>query len=68
MAAETPTDGIITLRPWRPSDAAPIVECVDGDPEITRWLDQVPQPYTLTDAEGYIAGDRQGGLRDHGQR
>jgi RimJ/RimL family protein N-acetyltransferase len=56
MAAKSPTDGIITLRPWQPSDAAVIVECVDGDPEITRWLDQVPQPYTLADAEGYIAG------------
>ena len=56
MSTESPTDGIVTLRPWRPADAQVIVECVDGDPEITRWLDRVPQPYTLDDSEAYIGG------------
>jgi RimJ/RimL family protein N-acetyltransferase len=32
------------------------MECIDGDPEIARWLDQVPQPYTLADARAYIGG------------
>jgi RimJ/RimL family protein N-acetyltransferase len=55
MGAEL-TDGVVTLRPWVESDAEAIVECVDGDPEITIWLDQVPQPYTLDDARSYIEG------------
>jgi RimJ/RimL family protein N-acetyltransferase len=51
------TDGIVALRPWREDDAPTIVECLDGDPEIAKWLDQVPQPYTLTDARAYLSGD-----------
>jgi RimJ/RimL family protein N-acetyltransferase len=56
MAAESLTDRVVTLRPWRMGDAAAIVECVDGDAEIARWLDQVPQPYSLEDAQAYIRG------------
>jgi RimJ/RimL family protein N-acetyltransferase len=56
MTAQVLTDRIVTLRTWVESDAAAIVECVDGDPEMTLWLDQVPQPYTLEDAQSYIAG------------
>jgi RimJ/RimL family protein N-acetyltransferase len=56
MSDEQLTDSVVTLRPWRDGDEAAIVECVDGEPEITRWLDRVPQPYTLEDARGYIAG------------
>ena len=56
MTERAQTDGVVTLRPWQEDDAAAIVECVDGDPEITRWLDRVPQPYTLADAESFIAG------------
>jgi RimJ/RimL family protein N-acetyltransferase len=56
MSTGSPTDGVVTLRQWRPPDAQVIVECVDGDPEITRWLDRVPQPYTLDDSEAYIGG------------
>jgi len=44
------------LRPWRKADAAEIVACLDGDPEISRWLDQVPQPYSRPDALAYIGG------------
>lgn len=50
------TDGGIALRAWQKADARAIVECIDGDPEITRWLDQVPQPYGLADAYAYIGG------------
>jgi RimJ/RimL family protein N-acetyltransferase len=56
MAAESLTDRVVTLRPWREDDAAAIVECMDGEPEIARWLDRVPQPYALEDARAYIAG------------
>ena len=50
------TDRVVSLRPWRPEDAEEIVECLDGDPEISRWLDQVPQPYTVVDARAYLGG------------
>jgi RimJ/RimL family protein N-acetyltransferase len=57
------TDGVVTLRAWRKQDAPAIVECMNGDPEIARWLDRVPQPYTLADALAYVDGtvaDEQG--------
>src|SRR4051794_12300408 len=56
MARTRLTDGVVTLRPWEKGDAATIVECIDGDPEIARWLDQVPQPYRTKDALAYIRG------------
>lgn len=52
----SPSDGLVTLRPWRRDDSESLVECLDGDPEITTWLDQVPQPYTRADALAYIGG------------
>jgi RimJ/RimL family protein N-acetyltransferase len=48
------SDGVVTLRPWREGDAAAIAEAC-RDEEITRWLDQVPQPYSRTDAREYVA-------------
>ena len=54
MRSELSTDGVIRLRPWQPSDAATIVECVAGDEEMAGWLDRLPQPYTLADARFYI--------------
>ena len=56
MAELLLTDGVVTLRPWRKADAAELVDCINGDPEITRWLDQVPQPYRTKDALAYIRG------------
>lgn len=50
------SDEMVALRPWSFADVDAIVECIDGDPEISRWLDQVPQPYGREDARGYIAG------------
>lgn len=50
------TDGVVALRPWRREDAPAIVECLNGDPAITIWLDQIPQPYSLPDALAYIGG------------
>ena len=56
MSAESLKDEAVELRPWSFEDVDAIVECIDGDPEIARWLDQVPQPYTRQDARGYIGG------------
>jgi RimJ/RimL family protein N-acetyltransferase len=56
MAEPPLTDGVVTLRSWQKSDAAELVECMNGEPEITRWLDQVPQPYRTKDALAYFRG------------
>jgi RimJ/RimL family protein N-acetyltransferase len=57
VAERALTDGVVTLRPWHADDAQEIVECLDGDPEVTRWLDQVPQPYTIEHARAYLDGE-----------
>ena len=54
MGERLRSDGVVTLRPWSRADAAPLVECLDGDGEIGRWLDRIPQPYTLEDALAFI--------------
>jgi RimJ/RimL family protein N-acetyltransferase len=50
------SDGVVTLRTWTEADAPAIVACVDGDEEIARWLDQIPQPYTIEEALAYVDG------------
>jgi RimJ/RimL family protein N-acetyltransferase len=47
------TDGVVTLRSWRPDDAAAIVAAF-ADPEIVYWLHQAPQPYREQDALAYV--------------
>jgi RimJ/RimL family protein N-acetyltransferase len=60
------SDGVLRLRPWREEDAPALVECINGDHEIARWLDQVPQPYTLEHALGYLrsAGEEKYAITD----
>lgn len=48
----TLTDGVVTLRPWRPVDA-PAVSAACQDPEIPRFV-PIPQPYTLADGEWFV--------------
>jgi Acetyltransferases, including N-acetylases of ribosomal proteins len=31
-----------------------LIECVDGDEEIARWLDAVPQPYREAEAHAWV--------------
>jgi RimJ/RimL family protein N-acetyltransferase len=45
----------IALRPWRPEDA-PAVHAVCQDPEILRWIPEIPRPYTLAQAREYVGG------------
>jgi len=54
MAQPPRTDSLVALRPWSRADAAELVACLDGDEEIGRWLDQIPQPYTVGDALAFI--------------
>ncbi len=53
--ARTLSDGVISLRPWREDDAAELVAALDGDGEIARWLEAIPQPYTAADARAWVA-------------
>jgi RimJ/RimL family protein N-acetyltransferase len=46
------TDGQVTLRAWRPSDAPAVFEACQ-DEEIQRWT-TVPSPYLLGHAEGFV--------------
>lgn len=50
-------DGLM-LRPGRLEDAAPLVRAIDG--EVHRWLDIIPDPFTLDDALAFLADVRQG--------
>ena len=55
MGERLRSDGAVALRRWSEADAPELVACLDGDPEISRWLDQIPQPYRLSDALMFIA-------------
>ena len=56
MGMEPRGDTVVEIRPWNESDAGELVACLDGDVEITRWLDRIPQPYRVTDAIAFIRG------------
>lgn len=49
----------LTLRAPRTGDAAAVTKVMQ-DIEVTRWLTNPPYPYTLADAESFIA-------KDHGE-
>jgi RimJ/RimL family protein N-acetyltransferase len=52
------SDGVVSLRPWRADDAAELVDALDGDDEVARWLDSIPQPYTAADANAWLSQTR----------
>jgi RimJ/RimL family protein N-acetyltransferase len=56
IAAPDPalSDGFVTLRPWQHDDIPELVACIDGDEEITRWLDMIPQPYRENEARLWV--------------
>ncbi len=49
----TPTDGVVRLREWRPTDVADMTAAC-RDPEIARWT-MVPDDYRESDARAFIA-------------
>jgi ribosomal-protein-alanine N-acetyltransferase len=44
----------VTLRPWQSDDIPALVECIDGDDEMARWLDMIPQPYREHEARLWV--------------
>lgn len=56
MSERLLSDGAVLLRPWTEADVPAIVECLDGDEEIARWLDLVPQPYRAEHALEWLRG------------
>ncbi|MEO5939339.1 MAG: GNAT family N-acetyltransferase, partial [Candidatus Limnocylindrales bacterium] len=54
--ATTLSDGVVTLRRWRPADA-PAVFAACQDPLIARFV-PIPQPYELASAEGFVEARR----------
>jgi RimJ/RimL family protein N-acetyltransferase len=53
------TDGEISLRPWQEDDVDALVTALDGDPEISRWLELIPQPYRRPEAQAWVAASAQ---------
>ena len=56
MAGSPLSDAVVAPRPWDESNADELAFCLDGDEEIGRWLDQIPQPYTREDALAFVRG------------
>lgn len=48
------SDGVVTLRRWRPSDAADVARAC-SDPEVARWL-PVPVPYPVEAGLAFVDG------------
>jgi RimJ/RimL family protein N-acetyltransferase len=50
-------DGRLQVRPFEPDDA-PAVQAACDDPDVAHWIFQLPAPYSLADAEWFIADAR----------
>lgn len=48
----------LLLRPGRLADAGALAAAID-EPEVHRWLDFLPDPYTRDDAQAFLADARQ---------
>jgi RimJ/RimL family protein N-acetyltransferase len=51
------TDGVVTLRPWTLDDV-PVIARSCNEPEIARWMHQIPSPYAEQDAREYVIATR----------
>lgn len=47
------TDGVVTVRPFRPDDVEAVVAACQ-DPAIQHWIPLIPVPYTDADARRYV--------------
>ncbi|MGN6430681.1 MAG: GNAT family N-acetyltransferase [Gaiellaceae bacterium] len=53
------SDGVVTLRPWTLGDV-PAIARACNEPEIARWIHQMPNPYSEHDAREYVLATRAG--------
>jgi len=53
------SDGVVTLRPWTLADV-PAIARACNEPEIARWIHQMPSPYGEHDAREYVLSTRAG--------
>jgi [ribosomal protein S5]-alanine N-acetyltransferase len=57
--------GVVTLREWRRGDENQLVEIADN-PSVARYLrDTFPSPYTMTDADEWIARNEAADPKTH---
>jgi RimJ/RimL family protein N-acetyltransferase len=47
------SDGVVTLRPWTLADVPAIARCCN-EPEIARWIHEIPNPYDEQNAREYV--------------
>jgi RimJ/RimL family protein N-acetyltransferase len=52
--AQTLTDGVVSLRRWELADVPALVAALDGDPEISSFLELIPQPYGEAEARAWV--------------
>jgi RimJ/RimL family protein N-acetyltransferase len=57
LLTEPLTDGILTLRAWRDEDVPAMVEGC-SDPAVSRWIFNIPVPYSEADAKQFLATTR----------
>jgi RimJ/RimL family protein N-acetyltransferase len=48
------TDGVVTLRPWTLDDVPALIVGIDGDPEISSFLELIPQPYRTNEGRAWV--------------
>jgi RimJ/RimL family protein N-acetyltransferase len=48
------SDGVVTLRSWEIGDIPALVDAIDGDPEISIFLELIPQPYRESEARVWV--------------
>lgn len=48
------SDEVVTLRLWEHGDEEALVDAIDGDPQITSFLELIPQPYRVAEADAWI--------------
>ena len=48
------SDGVVTLRRWEIGDIPALVDAIDGDPEISDFLELIPQPYRENEARVWV--------------
>jgi RimJ/RimL family protein N-acetyltransferase len=49
------SDGVVTLRRWDAGDVPALIRAIDGDPEISSFLELIPQPYGEAEATAWVA-------------